>query len=204
MNTFDDFLAGRIGIRFDTKDEYDRLMRECLTHPDMPIHPFSAIARPEAENLGFANPGDTVRIKHDRASGANVSAGDVFTVKMHGYRPGGVIVDGGWAFRPEDYEIVSRAAPTHPKIIITTDGRVTTARLIDGKQTVKEAKATCSPDDAFDFEYGAALAFHRLIPGTVRELRVRLNVDTSALDAALQSVRDAMRDIPNHVKAVKA
>lgn len=49
------------------------------------------------------------------------------------------------------------------KIVITSDGKNTLARMYDGKKIVKEAKAICSPDDTFDFETGAILAFRRLM-----------------------------------------
>lgn len=49
------------------------------------------------------------------------------------------------------------------KIIITADGKTTTARLFDGKSLIKLAEAKCHPDDDFDFETGAKLAFDRLI-----------------------------------------
>lgn len=49
-----------------------------------------------------------------------------------------------------------------PKIIITTDGNVTTAKLYEGKRVTKIAKAICSPEDKFDFNYGASLALDRL------------------------------------------
>lgn len=48
------------------------------------------------------------------------------------------------------------------KIVITTDGKTTTARLFDGKKLVKKAEARCSPDDTFDFMFGAKLAVERL------------------------------------------
>lgn len=48
------------------------------------------------------------------------------------------------------------------KIVITTDGKTTTAVLYDGKQRIKEAKAVCAPTDEFNFKYGAALALSRL------------------------------------------
>lgn len=53
------------------------------------------------------------------------------------------------------------ANDTH-KIVITTDGKTTTARLFDGKELVKKAEAKCSPDDTFDFMVGAKLAMERL------------------------------------------
>ena len=49
------------------------------------------------------------------------------------------------------------------KIVITTDGVMTTAKLYDGKKVIKSAKAKCCPEDKFDFETGAKIAFDRLI-----------------------------------------
>lgn len=48
------------------------------------------------------------------------------------------------------------------KIVITSDGKTTTARLFNGKELVKKADAKCSPDDEFDFMVGAKLAMERL------------------------------------------
>lgn len=47
-------------------------------------------------------------------------------------------------------------------IVITNDGRVTTAWLKQGKKTVRQAIAKCSPDDEFSLETGAKLALERL------------------------------------------
>lgn len=49
------------------------------------------------------------------------------------------------------------------KIIITTDGKTTTAVLYDGKKRIKDAKASCAPSDTFDFGIGSALAVERLM-----------------------------------------
>lgn len=49
------------------------------------------------------------------------------------------------------------------KIVITTDGVETLARLYEGNKVIKTATAKCSPDDTFDFEVGARTAFDRLI-----------------------------------------
>lgn len=49
------------------------------------------------------------------------------------------------------------------KIVITTDGYTTTARLYDGKKVVNFASAQCHEDDPFDFTTGARIAFDRLI-----------------------------------------
>lgn len=49
------------------------------------------------------------------------------------------------------------------KIIITSDGKTTTARLFDGeKNAVKTAKAVCADSDTFDFITGSKIAFERL------------------------------------------
>lgn len=49
------------------------------------------------------------------------------------------------------------------KIVVTTDGETTTARMFSGKTLVKSATAKCSKSDTFDFETGAALAVARLL-----------------------------------------
>lgn len=53
--------------------------------------------------------------------------------------------------------------PVHNnKIIITADGKTTTAKMYDGKKLVKSAKADCHPDDEFVFIIGASIALERL------------------------------------------
>lgn len=48
------------------------------------------------------------------------------------------------------------------KIVITTDGKTTLARLYENGEVTKTAEAKCSPSDKFDFAVGAKLAFERL------------------------------------------
>lgn len=48
------------------------------------------------------------------------------------------------------------------KIVITSDGKTTLARLYENGKVTKTAKAECSPGDKFDFTVGAKLAFERL------------------------------------------
>lgn len=55
------------------------------------------------------------------------------------------------------------------KIVITTDGMETVAKLYDGKKIIKRATAKCSPNDEFNFETGAKIAFERLIEETIAE-----------------------------------
>lgn len=48
------------------------------------------------------------------------------------------------------------------KIVITTNGKTTTAKMYDGKSCVKVSEARCCPSDTFDFQTGAEIAFNRL------------------------------------------
>ena len=48
------------------------------------------------------------------------------------------------------------------KIVITTDGKTTTAKLYEDGKSVKTATAKCAPEDTFDFGVGAKLALERL------------------------------------------
>lgn len=57
------------------------------------------------------------------------------------------------------------------KIVITTDRNTTLARLYEGKKVVKTAKAICSPDDEFDFQIGAKLAFDRLFKSKTKPVK---------------------------------
>lgn len=49
------------------------------------------------------------------------------------------------------------------KIVITSDGTETLARLYENEELVKSATAKCHADDTFDFNTRAKLAFERLI-----------------------------------------
>lgn len=49
------------------------------------------------------------------------------------------------------------------KIVITSDGVETLARLYDGNKVVKSASAKCNPEDEFDFKIGARYAYERLM-----------------------------------------
>mgnify|MGYP004468318117 CR=1 FL=1 len=55
------------------------------------------------------------------------------------------------------------------KIVITTDGAETLARLYERNKIIKTATAKCAPDDKFSFETGAKIAFERLFDGEKKE-----------------------------------
>ena len=59
-------------------------------------------------------------------------------------------------------EMFSGLATSLPKVVITTDGKTTTAKMYEGKKVLKTAKSQCSPKDTFDFSVGAKLALERL------------------------------------------
>ena len=54
----------------------------------------------------------------------------------------------------------------HPTIVITTDGKTTTATLHEGKSIIKAVTATCHPDEDFSLATGSTLALNRLMYGT--------------------------------------
>ena len=64
----------------------------------------------------------------------------------------------GWYW----YENSIEGLACENKIVITTDCTETLARLYDGNKVIKTATAKCSPDDTFNFETGATIAFDRL------------------------------------------
>lgn len=69
----------------------------------------------------------------------------------------------GFLVKAKDFELIKKMDPK--KIIITTDNKTTTARMFEGKKIIKSAEAKCSPEDKFDFEIGAKIAFNRLVDG---------------------------------------
>lgn len=64
----------------------------------------------------------------------------------------------GWSW----FEEMIAGPACEQKIVITSDGVTTLARLYEGSNVVKSAEAKCSPDDEFKFETGAKLAMERL------------------------------------------
>lgn len=67
---------------------------------------------------------------------------------------------GGVKITPTPQETKKRAQ--QPVIVITSDGVTTTATRRIGKTIQVTATAQCSPDDSFDFDEGARIAFERL------------------------------------------
>lgn len=71
----------------------------------------------------------------------------------------------GWYW----YENSIEGLACENKIVITTDGTETLARLYDGNKVIKTVSAKCSPDDTFNFETEAKIAFERLLDSKEKE-----------------------------------
>jgi hypothetical protein len=83
------------------------------------------------------------------------------------------------------------------KILITTDGKTTLARLYEDNKVVKRAEAKCSPDDEFDFLIGAKLAFERLTNDDSRERRLELAREICCMGwCSASNTRDRNKDCP--------
>lgn len=138
--------------------------------------------------------GDRIRILVDLPNGAMLYEGDTQIVSnpdFHGDGSHAVLTTDGWSVSRDYYEIIGPS----PKIIITTDGRVTTARMYEGKRVVKEGKATCNPEDVFDYEKGARLAFDRLMnrPDKLTDVVEHVADLHSNLDALERAIKGAIR-----------
>lgn len=108
--------------------------------------------------------GDRVRVIHEYPRGILGSVCDGDTGVLISIHP-----DPHYAFpymvRFHDEYICSVAEIEliqQPVIVITTDGKTTTATKRLGKKVLGTATARCNPGDKFDFDIGAELAFRRL------------------------------------------
>ena len=122
--------------------------------------------------------GDKVRVRYDLAKGkiylmSNGFEGDSVESEMlefkdqevtiSSYTPTGkyhIKEDGekwGWTD-----EMFSGLVTSFPKVVITTDGKTTTAKMYEGMKLLKTAQSKCSPEDTFDFAIGAKLALERV------------------------------------------
>ena len=137
-----DFIAGRCYLRV-TKAEWAEFVRRC-----------------KAANLKWFLGGPDAHVK-EFERGNNCARVDRDGCVCLGNHSG----NKGYEDRPIHPFSAVAPEPVARKIIITTDGRVTTARLIDGKQTIKTATARCNEGDKFDFEVGASISMNRLIHG---------------------------------------
>lgn len=117
--------------------------------------------------------GDRVKVVNTLGHGAKVGMtgeiveiiGDIYGVRLDEWFGDGHDMYGkceqghGQWMTGENLELVC----DNHKIVITSDGKTTLARLYEGKEVVKSAEANCTLDDEFDFTKGAKIAFEGLI-----------------------------------------
>lgn len=100
--------------------------------------------------------------------------------------------DGWFPVESKYFDLVNESQ----KIVITTDGvKTTTARLYEGKQVIKTAVAKCSPDDEFDFNIGAKIAFDRLFETVTESL-----IDWEAFESGKLCVKCTRENIDRFLK----
>lgn len=88
------------------------------------------------------------------------TAGVAFDDDVNGHTLGGRCKDGhGWWMCPGQLKKVTDTT----KVIIYTQGRTVTAKLLREKECIAQAVAKCSPDDDFDVLVGAQIALQRLV-----------------------------------------
>lgn len=120
------------------------------------------------------NVGDKVRIVSKRGKCWNPNGemdkyfGAVMTISGHHFNKPGLYKmeedHGRWAWMDDDIVGLVKDEPKDEKIVITHDGKITTATMygVMGK-VIATATARCAPDDKFDFNVGAKLALERLM-----------------------------------------
>lgn len=106
------------------------------------------------------------------------SIGVDFDSEINGHACGGLARMGhGW-YLPDYYlEYIGRCNE-YNKVIITIEGKVTTATLMKGRVVLGNATARCSPNDRFDPLVGAQIAIQRL----AKEFGSKLVVHGSMFD----------------------
>lgn len=113
--------------------------------------------------------GDRVRVVKVSTSVPYYNIGDVFTITKVDSCPDTQMTYEGrkdgtnyslWLMN-EDIEYYKNKKT----IVITSDGKETKARVIEGHKTIREATAKCNDKDTFCFETGAKIAFERLMNG---------------------------------------
>lgn len=114
------------------------------------------------KEFGLDNDGD-IKCRFCFTKSMREYCGNVYTIisLFNGYTLDGGKGIGNWNFTDDMIEPVCDS-----KIVITTDGKETLARLYEDGKVVKKATARCSPNDEFDFSVGAKLAFERLTKTT--------------------------------------
>lgn len=125
------------------------------------------------KEFGLDSDGD-IKCKPCFVKGMKKFCGKIFIVEKvfsnYYYLKGaGSFCFSGDTLEPDTLEPDTLEPVDDKKIVITTDGKTTLARLYEDKKVVKTAKAKCSPEDEFDFIAGAELAFERLTQNKLKK-----------------------------------
>ena len=141
--------------------------------------------------------------------GKNAVITRVDKTSCRGSQTYGIDLDGGIYWFEQMLEAVPNKVDHKPqKIVITTDGKTTLARLYEGKKVVKTAEAHCSPDDTFDFSMGANLAMERLI-GKATAIQVSAEIPKEITDkfetikATGKALLKALEEFKWHLQLLK-
>lgn len=138
------------------------------TRADMPRYDFSALlpAPAKAPEPPKYKVGDLFRVITNKPNNTDLVIGDIVRVIEESMTPSNARIKNiktgkKWYMWFRDMEPYTAPAPS-PRIEITVAGRVTTATLYEDGKAVRTGTATCSPEDEFEFNRGAALACSRL------------------------------------------
>ena len=85
------------------------------------------------------------------------------------------------------------------KIVITTDGKTTTAKMYDGKSCIKVSEARCCPSDTFDFQTGAEIAFNRLFGEPEKKFDWNaFKIQNLAVCVTRETIKDFLSEAEKH------
>lgn len=161
-----------------------------VASPHEKLQSVVSVCNKTAERIGISpQKGKVMENKNYKVRCVGYNSGErYFTVgKVYDVVNGRITNDNGHTYQSyhvggvleylSDWYKFERVEPANQKIVITTDGKTTLARLYDGKTVVKSAEAKCSPEDTFDFVTGATLAMSRLFtpkPEKQKEPEIRV------------------------------
>lgn len=95
--------------------------------------------------------------------------------------------------------LVTEQNDSAKKIVITTDGKTTTAKMYDGKSCIKVSEARCCPSDTFDFQTGAEIAFNRLFGEPKNEFDWNaFKSQNLAVIVTRETIKDFLSEAENH------
>ena len=94
---------------------------------------------------------------------------------------------------------VTEQSDSTKKIVITTDGKTTTAKMYDGKSCIKVSEASCCPSDTFDFQTGAEIAFNRLFGEPKNEFNWNaFKFQNLAVCVTRETIKSFLSEAENH------